>query len=323
MELKGFVFSFILDNNGSGQKMTFNELSENLNNEKDIWIHLNYDDENLHHWLTDKMGLDDAVAKILTGDDPRPRIEHFDDKTLLILRGINFNPDSDPEDMVSLRIWIEKNRLITVRKRKVKTIEDISKKIENGDGPKNIEELLLKIAAIMAERTGEVLSEIDDEVDESENLILTENIKTLRSKISDIRRKIISLRRYIYPQKTVYSSFLKSYPKWFSENAIDKIKELEELYAKYIDDLDSMRSLALVTSEELNGKISDNMNKTMYLLSLVTAIFLPLGFLTGLLGINIAGIPGADYNSAFLIFCGILLIIAITEITIFKIKKWI
>ena len=64
------------------------------------------------------------------------------------------------------------------------------------------------------------------------------------------------------------------------------------------------------------------MNKTMYILSIVAGIFLPLGLLTGLLGINVGGIPGTENPWAFAIFCVLLLIIAGGQIWLFKRKKW-
>ncbi len=64
------------------------------------------------------------------------------------------------------------------------------------------------------------------------------------------------------------------------------------------------------------------MNKNLYILSVIAAIFLPLGFLTGLLGINVAGIPGADFEGAFLIFCILLVLVALGQVVVFRFFKW-
>lgn len=61
----------------------------------------------------------------------------------------------------------------------------------------------------------------------------------------------------------------------------------------------------------------------MYVLSLVAAVFLPLGFLTGLLGINLGGIPGSDNQSAFFVFVLILILLVAVQIVVFKKKKWL
>jgi zinc transporter len=65
------------------------------------------------------------------------------------------------------------------------------------------------------------------------------------------------------------------------------------------------------------------MNKAMYLLSIIAAIFLPLGLLTGLLGINVGGIPGTDSKWAFTLVTVVLVSLAIILVAWFKKIKWL
>jgi zinc transporter len=83
-----------------------------------------------------------------------------------------------------------------------------------------------------------------------------------------------------------------------------------------------IRERAVVVQEELLGRLSEKMNSTMYILSIVAAIFMPLGFLTGLLGVNVAGIPGTEYTGSFVIFCLILILMVVFQVWLFKYKKW-
>jgi len=78
-----------------------------------------------------------------------------------------------------------------------------------------------------------------------------------------------------------------------------------------------VRGRAQIVKDELVTGLSDRLNKNMYMLSVVAAIFLPLGFLTGLLGINVGGIPGADNEAAFWIFMGILALIILIQVWFF------
>jgi zinc transporter len=80
---------------------------------------------------------------------------------------------------------------------------------------------------------------------------------------------------------------------------------------------------ASITQEELNNKLSEQMNRAIYTLSIVAAIFLPLGLLTGLLGINVGGIPGAENRWAFILVVLILIDIAIGLLVWFKKIKWL
>jgi zinc transporter len=72
----------------------------------------------------------------------------------------------------------------------------------------------------------------------------------------------------------------------------------------------------------LPTKLTARMTQTMYTLSLVATLFLPLGFLTGLLGINVSGIPGSDHPLGFLAVCLLIVIVVTLEILFFRTRKW-
>jgi zinc transporter len=109
---------------------------------------------------------------------------------------------------------------------------------------------------------------------------------------------------------------------WLSDRERMRLREIADRTTRYVEDLDAIRDRAIVTQEELTNRLTEQMNKTMYILSIVAGIFLPLGLLTGLLGINLGGIPGADCPFAFTLFCVLLLAVASFQIWLFKRKKW-
>jgi zinc transporter len=109
---------------------------------------------------------------------------------------------------------------------------------------------------------------------------------------------------------------------WLSDEERMRLRETGDRTTRYVEDLDAIRERAAVTQEELNHRMAEQMNKTMYILSIVTGIFLPLGLLTGLFGINIGGMPGVGNHWAFAIFCAVLAVIACGLIWFFKRKKW-
>ena len=110
---------------------------------------------------------------------------------------------------------------------------------------------------------------------------------------------------------------------WFSDKDKLHLREIVERSARFIEVIDVARDRAAVTQEELDHRLAEHTNKAIYVLSIVAAIFLPLGFITGLLGINVGGMPGSEYKWAFLIVCIILLFIALMLLLIFKRLKWL
>ena len=77
-----------------------------------------------------------------------------------------------------------------------------------------------------------------------------------------------------------------------------------------------------MSNEELAGRLAEQMNTRMYVLSLIAGLFLPLGFLTGLLGINVGGIPLAENSWGFAAILVLLVFLLVMEILFFRYKKW-
>jgi len=317
------IYSYLLDGKGGGTSLSWEDTDNWSHEDGTLWLHLNYKSDKSITWLQEKSGLNPVICEALLEEETRPRTVGYDDGMLLILRGVNFNPGSDPEDMVSLRMWFDRNRIISMRQRKVMAIDDIQKAIGSSKGPVSSAEFLVMVTERITDRMGDIVSEIDDTVDEIEDTVLTAQSYQLRSKLATIRRQAISLRRYIAPQRDVLTRLQNEKLSWLTDTDKIYIRESAERTARYIEDLDSARDRAAITHEELNSRLSEQINKTMYILSLVAAIFLPLGFITGLLGINVGGIPGADNQFAFLIVCILIVVIVILQYWLFKWKKWL
>lgn len=109
---------------------------------------------------------------------------------------------------------------------------------------------------------------------------------------------------------------------WLDQMHKRRLQESLDRIVRYLEDLDAIRERAQIVKDELSNALADKMNKNMYVLSVIAAIFLPLGFLTGMLGINIGGIPGADNPWAFYIFTGILVGLVGLQTLVFKKLKW-
>lgn len=319
----GLVFAYILSGKGDGIHVDWGKIKKWNPEQGVLWLHLDYMDDKVQKWLSQESGIDPVLCEALIAEDTRPRIVVSENSMLLILRGVNCNPGSDPEDMVALRMWFEEHRIITMRHRKVMAIDDIHKNIETGRGPVSPAEFLIMTANRLVDRMGDVVSNIDETVDELEESVLSAESYELRPKLANIRRQSISLRRYLAPQRDVLSRLQHENLSWLSDYDKVHIREVTDRTARFIEDIDSARDRAAITQEELNNRLSEQMNKTMYVLSIVAAIFLPLGLITGLLGINVGGIPGTDSRIAFAVVTLILIAIAITEVFLFRLKKWL
>ena len=317
------VCAYLLDGKGGGETMDWTAIDAWKPEQGLLWIHLDSTIKEAQSWLKEKSGLSALTCDSLLDRETRPRNTQTDDGLLVILRGVNCNPGAEPDDMVAIRMLFANQRIISMRFRIVRAVQDMRNNIEAGKGPCSAAEFLVMVAERIADRMGDVVSELDDNVGALEDSVLTADSHELRSQLADLRRTSISLRRYIAPQRDVLARLLIDRIGWLADTNRAHLREVAERTARFVDDIDSARERATVTQEELNNRLSEQMNKAMYLLSIVAAIFLPLGLLTGLLGINVGGIPGAEFKWAFVVVTAILLLIGIGLILWFKKIKWL
>ena len=315
--------AYEFDENGGGKKLAPSEIKGSINSPKPAWVHLDANHPDTKKMLEKEFPeMQPLILQALLEDETRPRITEIDDGILLILRGANLNDNSQPEDMVSIRLWVDKRGIISLRKRKLRAIGDIEDSIKAGIGPKSTSEFICILIERLFKRMEPVLATLDERTDNIEENII-ENPKTQhREEIIDIRRKAIIFRRYMAPQRDAINNMRIANLSWMDDNDKKRLSESINHVTRFIEDLDAIRERAQIVKDELANILSDRLNRNMYLLSVIAAIFLPLGFLTGLLGVNIGGIPGVDNSYAFGFFCGILFVIVMIQIYIFKKNKW-
>jgi zinc transporter len=235
---------------------------------------------------------------------------------------VNLNENASPEDMVSIRLWIDPHRIISLQRRKLKAVGDLVANIEAGQGPVDCAGFITMIVGLLFARMAPAVTSLAEEMDDIEEDVLDGSASALREQIVSIRKKAIIFKRYMAPQRDLISHFLEAKIDWFADHNHHHMIEAHDNITRFVEELDSVRERSQVISDEVTNILTERLNKNMYALSVVAAIFLPLGFLTGLLGINIGGIPGAENPQAFLVFCGMLALVVGLQVLIFRKMRW-
>ena len=284
------------------------------------WFHIQSDAKDSKECLL-SLGLKSEIIDALCTSETRPKAIQLDEGMLLYLRGINRNPEADPEDMVSLRIWIGDNILISARRkdRQLLSVQDAKEELEKGHIPLSPLDLALTIITKIADRISETVDGLDEELTEFE--ALDKSAKQDRIKLSMIRRQAAAIRRYLAPQRDALDAMYR-FNKSLSQQQAFELRDQTDRMTRYVEDLDLAKERAMVLQDELRNRIAEQQGMRMYVLSLVTAVFLPLSFLTGVFGMNVAGLPGTEEPKAFLYLASTMVILAIMLLIGMLWKKW-
>ncbi|MGA1933350.1 zinc transporter ZntB [Arcobacter sp. YIC-464] len=320
--IDGLIYAYLLDKKGGAKKISLQEY-ENRKADDIIWLHFDYTNENSVNWLENNSGLDEIVTTALLTPETRPRTVFLDDSILIALRGINFNVNAQPEDMVSLRVFINENQIITTKKRDMLSVAEIAQELELKKGVKNSSEFLITLVDKITSKMQETIDELEESSLDLEENVLSDESASIKTKISSFRKELLSLKRYLYPQKDALNKLVFNSISWLTDYDKIKLKEVTDHLIRYIEEIETLKDKLSLIQEEFTNKISEQMNQRVYILSIVSAIFLPLGFFTGLFGINIGGMPGVENKDAFNLFLVALVVLLVVQLFIFKKKKWI
>lgn len=281
------------------------------------WLHLRRDAAGTAENLL-ALGVDEVVVHALTAQETRPRCTVHGNGVVLVLRGVNLNPGADPEDMISVRLWLEERRVIGVWLRPLYAVGDLIAAGERGQGAVSPGDFVTKLALRLADRAEPAVAALNEVVDDLETALDAGDGTHMRRRLSDTRRTAILLRRYMVPQRDALTTLEIEDLPWLSHSDRMRLREASERVSRLGEELDAIRDRSQVVQDQIMDRRAEVMNRQMLLLSVVAAVFLPLGLLSGMLGMNVGGVPGAGTPAAFWIVSALMAAIGLGLWAVFR-----
>ncbi|MEZ5953011.1 MAG: CorA family divalent cation transporter [Hyphomonas sp.] len=325
-EIDPLVFGYGFGADGTATPLEWKDVRENGHPDFQlVWLHLNRQSQKTQDWLIGKSGLDWLTADALLQEETRPRAVRHGKGFLINLRGVNLNEGADPEDLVSLRMWASEDLLITMRGRRVQAARDVEQLVKAKEVPYSTGALVALLADALTDRMEPLITGFDDEADRYEDELLDPKVRLSRSVLPEFRRRVLRVRRYLIPQREaiatlvrdgVQSGIFSEQDAYFLRESADRVTRLSEV-------IENIRERSTVLQEELIQEGSEETNQRLFVLAILSAVFLPLSFVTGLFGVNLGGIPGAADGQAFPLLVGALAVSTVLVLSILRWRRWI
>lgn len=320
------LFGRVLDGEGGGRPISWEDVQQwqPAREGEVLWIHLLRTHEGVREWLQDWLAIPEPTAELLTSDATRPRAFRDGDTLVATLRGINFNPGAEPEDMLSMQLWSDGTRIVTLRRMPLQTPRMTCNEVDAGNGPVDVGSLITSLTEHLIDRMSHSIIDMNEAIDTLEERDPDSDTDAVLGKIATIRRNCLGLKRHMSPQHEALLAICNNAPSWFEDHDRREIAETIDRLRRYLDDLDISKESALVLQDDIRARAAASTERTQNMLTIVAGIFLPLSFITGLLGINVGDIPLATPGShGFWIIVGLCFGIFAVELLIARKLKWI
>ncbi|NML88261.1 MULTISPECIES: zinc transporter ZntB [unclassified Sphingobium] len=240
----------------------------------------------------------EAALSALLAQETRPRCTLMAHGALVNLRGLGAADDDVGDPLVSIRLWAEQARVISVSYRPLAAMEPVTAQMLGGL-IRDPGDLIAAFAQQITEALDPEVADLGDGLDEIESALTAHGPAEARRRVSEIRATAISYRRFIAPQRQALERLSTADAPWLEPDDRLHLQEAADRCARMAEELEAVRERSALAHEELTDLRAEQMNRQALIISVVALVFLPLTFLTGLLGMNVEGIPYAHEPWAF------------------------
>jgi len=310
-------------NAGTVRQMTLEAYCDDPHVHDFVWVHIDGRHDHARQKVQRLADMPEPAVNALVAQETRPRCTFMGHGALVNLRGPGVEGEELTGDpLVSIRLWAEKGRVISVSYRNLAALDPVMAGMRAGK-IRDPGDLIAAFAQEITDVLDPEVAELGDDLDDIESALDAEGSAETRRTVSRIRATAIGYRRFISPQRQAIERLAMADAPWLAEDDRLHLQEAADRCARMAEELEAVRERAALAHEGLTDLRAEQMNLQALIISVVALVFLPLTFITGLLGMNVVGIPFAHAPWAFWGVVGVCLVIALAISGWFVASHWL
>jgi len=274
-----------------------------------IWLHFSLSHTGSEVWLKEYLELPEAFFESLHSHSRSTRIEQEGDALVAVLNDILFAFSFDVSAVETASICITPNLLVSARLRPLRSIDRLRHLVRQGHLFNSPIELLSYLLQNQASVLVDILRQSTARVDLIEDRVLANRIAANRSELSSLRRVLVRLQRLLAPEPAAFFRLLSRPPEWITKGDLQELRESAEEIAAAVSDTHALVERVKLIQEELVALVNEQTSRSLFMLTAVAVLALPINMVAGLFGMNVGGVPLAEDSHGFWVVVAILLVL--------------
>ncbi|KQP44208.1 transporter [Pseudorhodoferax sp. Leaf274] len=276
------------------------------------WLHFNLAHAGAERWLRRHAGLSDAFFEALQGGLHSTRIERDEDALVAVINDVQFDFAFESSDIATLWIAVDKRLVVTARQSALRSVDQLRLAIRRGDPMRSSVELLERLLRAQADVLVDVVRGVTRRIDEIEDALLADRLQHKRTRLGVLRRLLVRLQRLLAPEPAALFRLLQHPPAWMVERDVDELRQATEEFSVALRDMTALQERTKLLQEEIAAAVNERTSRSLFVLTVVTVLALPINILAGLFGMNVGGVPLAENPHGFWILVAV--VIAFTAV---------
>lgn len=267
-------------------------------------------------------GVPEIALSALLAAETRPRCDQIEDGALLNLRGLALDPSQSDEALSSIRLWARGDKVVSTSRTGLGAIDTVARAMRAGRllDPGDLVALL---AHEISAAVDPEIAQLGDRLDECEQQLDGGDVYALRREIARVRSQAIDYRRFVAPDRDALAELSTIRVPWMTNEDRQHVREAADRFARMSEELDAIRERSALVHEQLSDMRTEMIDQRSLMIAVVAFIFLPLTFVTGLLGMNVEGIPFKDEPWAFWGVVAFCILVGLMTFAWFAAKHWL
>ncbi|MYM67848.1 magnesium transporter CorA [Pseudoduganella sp. FT55W] len=266
-----------------------------------IWLHYNLANTASEKWLHEHVTLPDEFYESLHEGPRSTRIELADNTLIAVVNDVLHDFSFEPSDISTLWLSVEKQIVISARRKPLRAVDSLRNAVRSGEPIRSSVELLIHLLRDQADALIKIVRDAITTVDSIEDNLLAGKLTTKRASLGALRRVLVRLQRLLAPEPSALFRLLQKPPAWMAEIDAQELRQSTEEFSMVLADMASLQERIKLIQEEIAALASEANNHSLFVLTVVTVLALPINIIAGLMGMNVGGIPLAESRHGFLI----------------------
>ena len=274
-----------------------------------LWLHFSLSHAASEPWLRRYVTLPDAFYESLHRDVGSTRLKQDADSLLAHIHDVLFDFTFEASAVATTSLCITSRLLVSAHIRPLRSVDKLRAAVQAGQVFRSPIELLSHLLRDQASVLVDIVRRSTARVDPMEDRLLAKRISVSRSELGSLRRMLVRLQRLLAPEPAAFFRLLDRPPDWITQEQLRNLQQAAEKFSTAISDTAALVERVKQLQEELAAVVNEQTNRTLFVLTLVTVLALPINLVAGLLGMNVGGIPLAQHPYGFFLVVGNLLVL--------------
>ena len=285
-----------------------------LSGKKMVWVNINGGTQKDFDFVKDAFDIHPLTIEDMKVRQSIPKLDALQDRyVFVVFQRIFYDKQSKTIRLSEIDFCLGKNFLVTVHSDPLDTVDDYRSRLLSGgvkirSGP---DSLMHNIMDMEVDKFTKVVDDLDDEIEELEENLIKGGTGDTLEKLNDHRRQIAGLKKVVVPQRDIINKMARGDVPFIAAVMLFYFKDIYDHMFRFHLNLDSHRELIASAFETYTSVQSNSINKIIKQLTIISTIFLPITFITGVYGMNFRVMPELELSYGYYMAMAIMIIIGV------------